>query len=58
MDIFPGCEGKGTNIVVRVDSKLFGRQNKPASGQAGQRTNILQIYAFEIYGNQQQNNFY
>ena len=25
MDIFPGCEGKGTNLVTVVDSKIFDR---------------------------------
>ena len=35
---FSGCVKKGTNLVIRVDSKLFDRQNKPASGQASQRT--------------------
>ena len=25
---FSGCAGKGTNIVVRVDSKIFDRRNK------------------------------
>ena len=28
MDIFPGCEGKGTNLAGMVDSKIFDRQNK------------------------------
>ena len=30
MDIFPGCEGKGTNIVVQVDSKKSDRRFKIA----------------------------
>ena len=70
---FSGCVKKGTNLVIRVDSKLFDRQNKPASGQASQRTsqpadkpasgqasqrtNILQIDTLKVYGNHQQNNF-
>ena len=28
MDIFPGCEGKGTNLVTVVDSKIFDRHFK------------------------------
>ena len=28
MDIFPGCDGKGTNLAAVVDSKIFDRQNK------------------------------
>ena len=66
---FSGCVKKGTNLVIRVDSKLFDRQNKPASGQASQRTsqpadkpasqrtNILQIDTLKGYGSHQQNNF-
>ena len=30
MDIFPGCDGKGTNIVIRVDSKKSDRRFKIA----------------------------
>ena len=26
MDIFPGCGGKGTNLVTVVDSKIFDRR--------------------------------
>ena len=28
MDIFPGCDGKGTNLADVVDSKIFDRRNK------------------------------
>ena len=30
MDIFPGCEKKGTNIVAKVDSKKSDRRFKIA----------------------------
>lgn len=28
MDIFPGCGGKGTNLVAVIDSKIFDRRFK------------------------------
>ena len=48
--IFPGCDGKGTNLVALVDSKIFDRQNKSgcvpgmihrSSGQPGNRWRAL-----------------
>ena len=30
MDIFPGCGGKGTNLVIRADSKKSDRRFKIA----------------------------
>ena len=50
MDIFTGCEGKGTNIVVRDDSKIFDRRNTKAVACPGvpglQRLRALEFQDF------------